>query len=211
MAGVFTDIFIQGVAERSDVHFLKISTVFQRETVVNSALRSISSCVDLVGFWVVALRTQQLFPLIWSNAECRSVSMTTAHRILIFFICFFLTCMGVSDPSAVRFLLWSDPMIPVIWNNHTTDAWTPCQCFVIDCCLPSFSWSPLSGHWWRSVMSHTSRETQECWCWCLTLSAGFQEDTNNLWFWCCRENKMIRQVSVYRIQETIAQFDFFWL
>lgn len=50
MAGVFTDIFIQGVAERSDVHFLKISTVFQRETVVNSALRSISSCVDLVGF-----------------------------------------------------------------------------------------------------------------------------------------------------------------
>lgn len=49
-AGVFIDLVVEGVAESSDVRFLTVSTVFQRETVVNSALRSISSCVDLVGF-----------------------------------------------------------------------------------------------------------------------------------------------------------------
>lgn len=48
--GLFIHIVIEGVAESSVVCFLTVSTVFQRETVVISALRSILSCVDLVGF-----------------------------------------------------------------------------------------------------------------------------------------------------------------
>lgn len=50
MADVFIDLAVEGGVESSDVRLLTVSTVFQRETVVNSALRSISCCVDLVGF-----------------------------------------------------------------------------------------------------------------------------------------------------------------
>lgn len=62
---------------------LKVSPVFlQRETVVSSALRSIWSCAALVGFWAVAPHTQLSFPSIWSNADCRCVSVV---RCLVFY------------------------------------------------------------------------------------------------------------------------------
>ena len=109
----------------------------QRATVVSSALRSIWSCVALVGFWAVEPPTQQSFPLIWSNADCRSVFMVQSHflnvtpRLSITVFCPFFNapiCMKENEPVQ----LWNNFFLPwcidshdclMFWSDHNMVAW----------------------------------------------------------------------------------------
>lgn len=111
---------------------LKVCPVFlQRETVVSSAHRSISSCVALVGFWAVAPHTQLSFPSIWSNAECRSVAAACCHRLWPTYhnsVCPFkinASFHGRNVTSIVVVNLFL-PLVPInltCWSDHNIPAW----------------------------------------------------------------------------------------